>query len=237
MRFDIDLYIPPDFFGSASTKNGDVSISEDLGRNIISVALGYDWDRITRGDPKQNEPDWVIANRGFEITFGTSAETIMMYKQIKSSYDYSITLEKFFSDIYSAITNKLERGYYSTQNTSLLIICTEPNILFFKEIYQKSEITSYHYSRVLDIFIDKMIKLLNDKQPFENVFILLPGYINNLILFDLSGYQREQDYLFDIKIEEGKLPGYPHCCLRSCSERDENGMIFHYHPIVGRIPK
>ena len=157
---------------------------------------------------------------------------------ILSSYlNFYITALKKQPFKKKSIENKHERGNYSTPNTSLLVICTEPNMLFFPEIYSKTEVTRHCISRLLDNNIDRIMEPFKQKQLFENIYILLPGYINNLILFGLVEYREEQECLFDIKIEEGKLPGYPHCSLCSCSGRNECGMIFSYHPVIGRPPE
>lgn len=235
MNVEMNMYLPPNFLESANKwKNGNQSISEQISRVFLSDIIGYDIADIKRGDDKKNEPDYVVGDNGFEITFGLQDDLPITLKEKCKLPQYVGTIDGYYNGIISAIVNKHSRAKtYCTSKNTLIVFTIEAYLESYAELYKMSERSTYYYTRIRNGYFDKIIKLYTEKNMFDNILIIQPTHDINFAVTDLNAYYRGDDFLTIVSIKRGSEYAFPHCSIIGITDETKPQIIYKRHIIWG----
>ena len=83
MKFLYEIYIPSCLFDSADSTNGFEELSEQIAKSLLVHKLKISNEKlIKRGNEKNKEPDYIINDIGYEVTFALSNMLIKQFKGI-----------------------------------------------------------------------------------------------------------------------------------------------------------
>ena len=235
MNVEMNMYLPPNFIESANEwKNGNQSISEQISRVFLSDILDYDIADIKRGDDKKNEPDYVVDDSGFEVTFGLQDNLPMILKGKCDISQYVGTIDGYYNGIISAIVNKHNRSKtYCTQKNTLIIFTIESYLESYAELYEMSEKSTYFYTKIRNVYFDKIIKIYTEKNMFDNILIIQPTHDTKFALTDLNAYYRGEVFLTKVSIKSGLVYAFPHCSISNITDKTNPQIIYKRHIIWG----
>lgn len=231
MKFLYEIYIPSCLFDSADSTNGFEELSEQIAKSLLVHKLKISNEKlIKRGNEKNKEPDYIINDIGYEVTFALSN---MLIKQFKGIMPLTAVNEFNEDSMIQQIKHSLQKKAikkYSIQ-TIPVIFSLLPNVFWDTDI-EESTVTclddiedfvlaglwkSQQIKRD-DLFIqlyDTYIK----KNIFTDIYIVNFTRDNRYVLYSILDFYQKKKYRTLFGITNNQL--LPYCRLLE-KDRGEN---------------
>lgn len=212
MSVKVELNIPPHFFDSAKAENHFESVSERIAKAFLVDILKL--SGIERGDPAQHEPDYVLDNHGYEVTFAIEQSLIPQLKGVReldlAKYNIEETL---VNDITNAANRKAAKTYSCIPNLVIILVSTLPTWyypLYFKEIDPFSKLAWKKKTAKRNKLFDDLYINYIQAGKFENIYIIQPTFDESFAFFDISSYgSGTEDFITHVKTNRPKaFPTY-----------------------------
>ena len=202
MAVKMELNIPPHFFDSAKAENQYESVSERIARAFLVDILKL--SDVKRGDPEMHEPDYVLNDQGFEVSFAIKQSLIPQLKGVRAldSAKYNIE-ESLVNDITEAANRKAAKSYSCIPNLVIISVNTLPTWyypLYFNETDPLAKLAwKVHTVKRNRLFGDLYANYIQVGK-LENIYIIQPTYDGSFAFFNIVSYGKgEEDFITHVQ--------------------------------------
>ena len=190
MAVKVELNIPPHFFDSAKAENNFESVSERIAKAFLRDVLRI--SSVMRGDPEKHEPDYVLDDQGYEVTFAINQSLIPQLKGVRPLDTQKYDIEKaLINDIADATSRKAAKSYSCIPSLVIITVNTLPtwyHSLYFEETDPFARLAwKVHTAKRDKLFVDLYTDYIQ-KGKFQDIFIIQPTYDGSFAFFTISAY-------------------------------------------------
>lgn len=224
VKVELNRFFPPNFLNGSKKSS---SPSESLAKAALIVANEINENVIRRGDPNQNEPDFVIEeNRGLEVTFACNKddETGGSIVRLRKDYDIKSIEDDIIKSISDSIQEKARKkskgNYQKVKKVSIIVLCVEPLLFWYGFLH------GFNYPSTLkkrDAFFSEIFDNYIQNDIFENVYILQLTEFKTYLLFDLLAIENNSSTCIT-EIGSTKIEQLPYCEITNLT-KTENSLI------------
>ncbi|WP_418790360.1 hypothetical protein [Phosphitispora sp. TUW77] len=224
MKVSLELHLPPEFFDSAKKSNYFESVSERIAKAIIISILNEKEKNINRGRAEIKEPDYIVENRGYEVTFAVDNTIIPQLKGVSQLRGIPFNIEEMLiSDIKYAIKKKSDKHYLSA-TVNLIIFVLHPLLEWYSPFYIKSTPLSENGWRAREKKRNELFAEMYEKyiqtEKFKNINIVQLTHDGFYVLYDLKSFGLDSESEFMTKIGIKNKDAFPVCKTISVAGTD-----------------
>jgi len=207
-----DLHIPPHFFNSARKANGFESPSERIAKAIVSKLHGTSAGSVVRGDDKKGEPDYIINNCGYEVTFGIANDVIQKLNGSKPLDREKIKIESTLIQAIQAVIEKKADKMYIIP-TILVVFCIQPYPVWCSGVPPSTDkdigdMTLDEYGgylvskfwlnaqKVRNMFFSQLYQEYIESKTFKDIYILQLTINESYVLYSIKEFARSNGQHF-----------------------------------------
>lgn len=231
----IDLYYPKNFFESVPNSSSE-SMSEQISKIVLSKIHNIPEEKIVRGDASKSQPDYLIDEIGYEITFACSKNHIKAFKG-KGEFSSNVGNIRYLEEILLSSIQRKARKKYSVP-TNVVLFVAEPFAELYSvenvpidldveneetgEIYRVKKFLSFGYEcfPIYSIYRDIYSAYINNG-IFENVLILMMDCNSTYKLIDIKKLIESKNIYGATKTIGAKNSLLPHCQVEKVQMKEK----------------
>ena len=194
---DIEVHLPPALFSSRIEGEKTIdSPSEQIAKNVIALLENTDPEAIRLGLTSNKEPDYMLGDSGFEVTWSEPNSLIRQFQGAVPLSKTSLRME-MFDDYLSArlqakATARHDGKYCGAEQVSLCCISITPYIRWYFTEPSYFSICSLGdwrdevivrarnkvWRKIYDTYIETGI--------FENIYVIQPTHDSHYVCYDMK---------------------------------------------------
>jgi hypothetical protein len=225
------IYLTEDTFASANQQNNYGALSEKLAKAFLANLLKVPDNKITRGEPNKNEPDYICQGKGYEITFCMNPETILKMKGQKPITSKTLNTEQEMITYISAATKRKSKKHYSV-STTLFLVNLFPYMQWELNFPVAEEITLENYfETVSSSILNGGLKTRNqfftalynnyiENKIFDDILIACLTNDRRYIIYSINDFSNDKKFYTYFGIKDN--PNIPYCVITTI----EKGVVF-----------
>ncbi len=208
----LELSIPPHFFESAKEENHFESVSERIAKMFMKNILNL--TDILRGDPDLQEPDYIVGEDGYEVTFAINQSSILQLRGIRELDGVPTNIEnELIAAITEAVTNKAAKKYSYIPNLIIITINTLPtwySDLFFKETDPMCKMAWKFAAAKRNKLFHELYQNYISNDKFKNIYIIQPTFNNTFAFYNIADFiNNKETFLTHVQASNPKaFPTY-----------------------------